>query len=110
MPSLNDRLLQLHNPQGIERVGFILAGDDLIEVPNISPSPQNSFMVRGEDILKYAIDGPAVATWHTHPQKDANLTVQDHEMFMNYPTLKHYIVGTDGVRSYSVAKGKIVNA
>lgn len=82
----------------------------LIEVPNISPHPENSFMVQGADILKYALSGEAIATWHTHPKKDANLTVEDHEMFLNYPDLEHYIVGTDGVRSYVVKNGRVINA
>jgi proteasome lid subunit RPN8/RPN11 len=95
---------------GIERVGFVLQDGSLIEVPNISPHPENSFMVRGEDIMKYALSGEAQATWHTHPVKDGNLTIEDHEMFLNYPELEHYIVGNDGVRRYSVKDGRVINA
>lgn len=91
-------------------MGFILPGNKIIEVPNISPSPVDSFMVRGQDVLDHAINGTAIATWHTHPKKDANLTIQDNEMFMNYPDLTHYIVGIDGIRVYKVVKGRVINA
>lgn len=107
---MEKKLLQLHNPDGIERVGFVLANCSIVEVPNISPEPLISFMVQGKDIQKYALSGMASGTWHTHPKKDANLTVEDNQMFLNYPELEHYIIGTDGVRKYRVEKGMVVNA
>lgn len=112
MKSALQQLQSLHNPQGFERVGFILSDGEVIEVPNISVTPEIAFLVKGSDILKYGLPEsptPAIATWHTHPKKDANLTIEDHEMFLNYSHLKHYIVGTDGVRGYRVENGRVLN-
>lgn len=103
-------LQKRHEPDSIERVGFVARDGSIIEVVNISPDPYKSFIVRGEDIMKYAFDENIIATWHTHPQKDANLTVQDNEMFLNHPQLRHYIIGTDGVRCYRAKNRMVVHA
>lgn len=92
----------------LERVGFILKDGSVIEVPNILSS-EDEFQVAGQHIMEYVISGKAIATWHTHPKKDANLTIQDHEMFLRYPELDHYILGTDGLRKYYVRNGKVIN-
>lgn len=82
----------------------------VIEVPNIIGSEgKDEFQVAGQHILEYVISGKAFATWHTHPRKDANLTVPDNEMFLRYPELEHYIIGTDGIRRYLVKNGRVIN-
>jgi proteasome lid subunit RPN8/RPN11 len=90
-----------------ERVGFILRSGEIVECKNICPDPENGFEISGKDILAYDNDD-TVASWHTHPDKDANLSVEDHKTFLLWPHLVHYIVGTDGVRGYAVKSGKVV--
>jgi hypothetical protein len=94
------------DPQSHERVGFVLANHEVVEVDNICDDPINGFEVSGADLLKYG--DQAYATWHTHPGQTSNLTFGDHTSFLNYPHLRHYIAGTDGVTSYSVANGKVI--
>lgn len=91
-----------------ERVGFILDSEEIIECQNISTDPENSFKVSADDIIKYA-DG-AIATWHTHPGATNNLSVNDYDMFLSWPHLRHFIIGTDGVREYVVKDGDVLIA
>ena len=91
-----------------ERVGFVLKTGEIVEVENICPDKDNGFEVRGEDLMKYAVD--AEASWHTHPGHTKCLSANDHYAFLNYPHLKHYIVGTDGVECYVVKNGIVVIA
>lgn len=83
-----------------ERVGFVLQSGEIVEVENICHDPRGGFEVRGEDLMKYM--GEAIATWHTHPGQDCNLSPNDWYGFKNYPNLRHYIIGTDGVAEYYV--------
>jgi proteasome lid subunit RPN8/RPN11 len=99
--------LEKFYPGSKERVGYVLSSGKIVEVPNISNDPENSFDVSGDDILKYAIDGSVIATWHTHPDKSSNLSVDDYTAFKNFPALKHYVIGNDGVRCYVVRCGAI---
>lgn len=98
-------LIELYDPL-VERVGFILKSGEVIEVQNICEKPEEGFDVSGEDIAKYGLD--AIATWHTHPNASNNLSMNDHEMFLNWPELSHYIVGTNGVRCYVVEDGEVL--
>lgn len=91
-----------------ERVGFILPGGVIVECKNISPKPEVSFEVSGEDLIRYA--DSAVATWHTHPDTDNNLSVDDYEMFLAWHTLEHFIVGTNGTRRYVIEDGEVLIA
>ena len=88
-----------------ERVGFVLEGDEVVEVENIHADPENGFRVRGEDIAKYAMG--AKATWHTHPGQSGNLSMEDYYTFLNWPELRHFIIGTDGVAEYYVEDGEV---
>lgn len=88
-----------------ERVGFVLTDGTVVEVENIHPDPQNSFRVAGADLREYV--PKARATWHTHPGEINNLSVSDYHSFLNYPNLRHFIVGTDGVREYYVEDGDV---
>ena len=97
---LSKILINLHR-EGPERVGFI-RGDEIIEVVNTSHNPEMSFQVSTEDIIKHA--DASQASWHTHPYGDANLSSEDHIAFRNWPELRHYIIGTDGVRCYQYDK------
>lgn len=89
-----------------ERVGFVSREGAIIEVENVCHDPVNGFEIRGEDLVTHGEE--ASATWHTHPGVDSNLSFGDYRSFLNYPTLTHYIVGTDGVTGYVVENGKVV--
>lgn len=98
-------LLQFLTP-GDERIGFVLKTGEIVEVANICQDPADGFEFSGADLLKYADD--AEASWHTHPGLPSNLSVADHQGFLNYPDLIHYIVGEDGVAKYIVQKGRVL--
>ena len=100
-------LAHLYSPSGPERCGYIVNGK-VVEVQNCHADPEHGFLVKAEDIVKYA--DSASATWHTHPGQDANLSTDDFIAFLNWPKLKHYVVGADGVRCFVVEKGSLVEA
>jgi proteasome lid subunit RPN8/RPN11 len=108
--ALKTKLLELHNPEGPERVGFLLGKSKIQEVPNTSMEPESSFMVSSEDLLKYALSEDTIATWHTHPKSNSNLSTFDYRAFLNYPNLKHIIIGTDGIRVYEVEDGAVLQS
>src|SRR4029077_12020563 len=60
-----------------ERVGFVLKTGQIVDVPNVCLEPEKGFLVRAEDLLKY--EGKVAATWHTHPQGTAVLSVGDYD-------------------------------
>ncbi len=91
-----------------ERVGFILKTGEIVEVENTSIEPKQAFDVSGADIVKYT--PIAVATWHTHPDQDSNLSFEDFQAFLNWPELEHYIIGTDGITKYIVDDGEVLVA
>ena len=93
-------LASLYTPYGVERVGFIINTNTIAEVQNNSSDPENGFMVSPEDIERYTEEQVAAASWHTHPGGDANLSGEDFRMFKAYRTMKHFIVGKDGVRCF----------
>lgn len=99
---MKTQLLQFLTP-GNERVGFILTDGEVVEVQNICPEPDQGFEVRGEDLVLY--EDRIAATWHTHPGQDSNLSVNDHQGFIENPGFVHFIVGEDGVSEYYVEKG-----
>jgi proteasome lid subunit RPN8/RPN11 len=91
-----------------ERCGFILTDGTIVEIDNIAPEPDRSFIASGEAILKYV--DLAVATWHTHPDASSNLSPGDAETFRFWPHCLHHIVGTDGVSTYRVVNHVVMRA
>ncbi|WP_454287267.1 hypothetical protein [Rhizobium arsenicireducens] len=89
-----------------ERVGFILKTGEIIEVPNVCSKPTDGFDVAGVDIVEFT--PLAVATWHTHPDSDSNLSASDWHTFLSWPDLDHYIIGNDGVTKFVVQDGDIL--
>jgi proteasome lid subunit RPN8/RPN11 len=90
----------------LERVGFVMSDGSIVECKNISEAPEASFEVDAAEMMLYADD--AVATWHTHPDTDNNLSVNDYEMFLSWDNLDHYVIGTNGVRKYVVRDGDVL--
>jgi proteasome lid subunit RPN8/RPN11 len=107
---ISPSLLELYGDgTGAERCGLILTRGTIIEAPNIAADPEHSYEISPEIVLKYL---PRLkGTWHTHPGQDANLSEEDDTGFKNWPKLTHYIIGSDGVRAYTVNEaGLVVNA
>lgn len=88
-----------------EAAGFILKSGQMVEVKGTATA--DSIAVASEDILAY-ID-QAAATWHTHTNGTANLSMEDYESFVSNPNLKHFIVAVDEVRGYEVVNGQVLN-
>ena len=99
-------LLDFYAPEGPERVGFILLSGEMVEVENIYAAPNDGFSISTEDLIKY--ETLARATFHTHPGITSNLSGEDYKAFKCWPSYTHYIIGKDGVRSYSVNSGGVV--
>lgn len=93
-------LKELYNKEGPERVGYIHDMNHIVEVKNVSPAPNEGFFVSPEDIIANTETKQAWASWHTHPNQDANLSGEDHKMFIQWPDLIHFIIGNDGVRAF----------
>lgn len=71
----------------------------LLELPNVHPEPENGFRIDPLDVVKHC--DKAAATWHTHDEI-AYPSGADYITFVNWHNLRHYIVGSDGVRCYKV--------
>jgi proteasome lid subunit RPN8/RPN11 len=102
------QLQSKYNDQGPERCGFVLTDGEIVETPNVAVDPINGFMIDPFQILEH--EERLTATWHTHPNADANLSVDDFIMFKNWPDLDHYVIGRDGTRKFKVNKGTVVEA
>lgn len=100
-------LLKFYAPDGPERAGFVLNDGTIVEVQNADPDPENACTIAPEDFITF--EDCATATWHTHPGASSNLSVDDMFAFKNWPDLKHYVVGIDGVRCFRVERGKVLN-
>lgn len=94
-------------PDGAERAG-VVTKKGIEEFENTSSLPREFFEFSEED-LKRLQDPDCVATWHTHPKTPANLTLADYYAFIKYPHLKHYIVGTDGIKCYAMRNGALID-
>ena len=94
-------------PTNPERVGLILSSGQIVELANTSKTPDQSFSVAPEDMIKY--EDEAVATWHTHPFGSAALSGEDLIGFRSWPDFLHLIFGVDNeVRGYIVQKGVVL--
>lgn len=87
-------------------MGFVLKGNKIVEVENKCSDPINGFEVSGSDLAKYYDD--VIASWHTHPDVDTEITAEDYKSFLNYPHWVHYIINTKGVFAYKVEDGIVV--
>lgn len=89
-----------------ERCGLILTGDKIIETKNTHDDPVKGFKIDVEALAEN--EDSLTGTWHTHPNDTANLSQEDYAGFLQWPDLRHYIIGVDGVRCFEVADGLIV--
>lgn len=111
MSAIKSALLTLLEPgEELERCGLVMKTGEVLELHNISEDPKTSFRMDPKALIKHADD--AVATWHTHPDSDPNLSERDYAGFLNWPSLEHYIVGwrqgAVTVVGYKVEHGLVV--
>ena len=105
--TIESSLLSYYSKKGHERGGIITRMGP-VECENVCEDPENGYEMSYEDMDKLD-DSDTMGTFHTHPSRSANLSFEDYESFMAYPGLTHYIVGEDGVRSYKVIGGELIN-
>lgn len=68
----------------------------------------NGYAMSYEDMDR--LDDPdTVGSFHTHPGHSGNLSYDDYASFLAYPSLVHYIIGSDGVKIYKVVNGRLLN-
>ena len=66
------------------------------------------YVMSYEDMDK--LDDPdTLGSFHTHPGQSANLSYDDYASFLAYPRLVHYIIGSEGVKTYRVVDGRLLN-
>jgi proteasome lid subunit RPN8/RPN11 len=94
-----------------EICGVITSSGDVVQLPNVHTEPVKGFHIEPVSFLAFVQAG-AVATWHTHPGRDPNLSEEDMQGFSQWPALTHHIVGVrDGeptVHSFAVVDGIVV--
>ena len=105
---MRDLLLEFYASEGPERVGFVLNDGSVVEVVNDAPNPNEGFDVCPEDLITFAEH--AVASWHTHPNASANLSVLDNSAFLSWPKLEHFIIGSDGIKKYFIEGNRVCQA
>lgn len=108
-----EELQNKYSDEGIERIGFILEDNSVVELVNAHDDPEAGAQFLSEELFAYLYDPDrdqeVVATWHTHPNQSSNLSGEDYTAFLNYPELDHYIIGNNGVSSYYVEDGVVKN-
>lgn len=102
-------LATLGEPDAAERGGWILDDGTIVELQNVFEDPKEGCVI-DPTVEQLDLLPRVVATWHTHPGANANLSAGDAETFCAWSNLHHAIVGTDGVRWYAVKNGAVVNA
>lgn len=78
---------------------------DIVETKNIHENPRNNFRFESSVFIDFPL---CVATWHTHPTNDTNLSVEDYFNFLKYPQFRHYIVGENEVSHYFVENNQVL--
>jgi proteasome lid subunit RPN8/RPN11 len=105
--ALVEQLLQKYQP-GAERGGLVLDDGTVVELANICDKPEQGYTPNLDELIPHL--PRMVATWHTHPDATANLSVEDWETFVQWPEQVHAIVGNDGLRWYRIARNAVINA
>lgn len=96
-----------HEDNPYERCGLIV-GDEIIEVSNTHPEPEEGFEVDPAALIEY--EGRMTGTWHTHPKGSSNLSQEDHNCFTQWPELRHFIIAKDGITEFVVIEGAVIRA
>ena len=101
-----DALSEFYASSGPERVGFVLRDGSVVEVENKSPSTEHSSVVDPSFLIDH--EDELVASFHTHPGESCNLSTDDLHAFANWPHLKHYVIGKDGIAAFEVRNGNVI--
>lgn len=91
----------------VELCGFILKDQTVVQVENKSATPHSTFEISEEDIQKTGLENIEIF-WHSHPNKDINLSLQDYRSFLQYPHHKHRIYTENGFAEYYVRRGFVM--
>lgn len=97
---------KLETNDTVERCGLVLTDGTVIETENKHDNPDKGFRMSAADLIQH--EDQLAGTWHTHPGQKANLSEEDYRGFNQWPALKHYIIGIDGVRCFEVEAGLIL--
>lgn len=89
-----------------EKCGIILLDGTLIDCENTHVSPTEGFRIPAKLLVQHEDD--LYGTWHTHPKDSANLSQEDYRGFTQWPRLRHFIIGIDGVRCFTVDDDLII--
>jgi len=101
--NFKEKLREYYSESGNERGGFITKDGIIVEVENIHQNKEDYFMFSCDDLDKLD-DENVLATFHTHPNKSANLSKEDYDAFVNWEKLLHFIVGKDKISCYKVSE------
>jgi len=99
------KLSDFWNPE-VERCGFILKSGEIVEVDNISEDPQNGFEVSEKDFEKYYSE--TAASWHSHTDDFANLSLSDYYTFLNLPEWDHWVISKNKCVKFSVKSNCVI--
>lgn len=98
---LVEKLNSFYSDEGVERGGY-LKSDEFVECDNVHINPIEGFCFSFDDLDKLEEDEKIIATFHTHPNGNKNLSKEDFTAFTNWSNLLHFIVGKDGFSCYKV--------
>lgn len=90
-----------------ERCGVVLLSGEIIELPNSSSYPNNSFVISEADVEPYK--ATMAATWHTHPRGPHNLSIDDYNTFLELPNFSHLIITHRSVSQYQAQGDYVMN-
>ena len=90
----------------VEKCGLVLLDGTILETENTHSSPEEGFRIPAKLLVEH--EDNLYGTWHTHPRDTANLSQADYAGFNQWPRLRHFIIGIDGVRCFTVEDGLIV--
>lgn len=102
--TLDWQSLDIHIEQD-ERCGIVTKLGEIIELPNSSTFPQNTYLIYEKDIQGYDI----LATWHTHPRGPLNLSIEDYNNFAELSQFQHLILTPRFVALYGMDEGFVMN-
>jgi proteasome lid subunit RPN8/RPN11 len=88
-----------------EKCGLILMDGTIVSSKNLCGDPEKGFILDPADLVRY--EDNLYGTWHTHPGGTANLSEEDWFGFQQWPDLKHFVIGVDGVRCF-VVEGSLI--
>lgn len=102
--NLDWQSLDIHIDQD-ERCGIVTREGKIVELPNCSSFPQNSYLIYEKDVQNLDI----IATWHTHPRGPLNLSIDDYNNFAELSDIKHLILTPRWIALYGMDDGFVMN-